>query len=426
LIQSRELVLAEKKSLESGGTTLFHAVDEKGDLMPTEGNVISRLALNLNPSVTNNIKPMLVSIRATVSNPNTWIRLLLIERKTMDSGKVTDSTILETRGRGKILVPSKWLNPIFSQAARTSRLGSSQTDRSALNDSSTSLRESASKTRMRSPSPKTGSARKKGSKTKIREDSAKSKASIEQIKEITPTASTLSITRTPVSDESENKGVQQRSYFIEIIYENWEFNEKQTAYIEHLQKQALQESKVFGENGEVVRSGSGKKKPLKTQASKKVVDEGVQIDESEKPKWSCSFIMDKELEPEIDVKIDNTLQEWLKREKLSWACAEEKNDKSDSSVGVSRSERAHKARQEWLAFRETDEAKAMPEIRKDGSPEGVELMAKFEIDELRQVMTEKCTVWREERENLLEKREQFKVDNTKKLARMKVLDDMFA
>ena len=428
LIRSRELILSEKKSIESGGTTLFHAVDEKGDLMPTEGNVISRLALNLNPTVTNNMhmKPILVSIRATVSNPNTWIRLLLIERKIMDSGKVTDTTILETRGRGNILVPSKWLNPIFSQTVRTSRLNSSQTDRSALNDSNTSIRESAGKTRMRSPSPKTGSARKKSSKTKLRDDSAKSKTSIEQIKEITPAASTLSITRTPVSDDSENKGVQQRSYFVEIVYEDWKLNEKQRAYISYLQEQALQENKVFGENGEIVRSGSGEKK-LKSQASKKVVDEAVvQIDESEKPKWSCSFIIDKELETEIEIKIDNTLQEWLKREKLSWACAEEKNDKSDSSVGVSRSEKAHQARQEWLTFRETDEAKTMPVIRKVGNQEGVELLTQFEIDELRRIMTETCTVWREERENLLEERETFNLNDTKKLARMKVLGDMFA
>merc|ERR1711879_1067207 len=102
--------------------------------------------------------------------------------------------------------------------------------------------------------------------------------------------------------------------------------------------------------GEVLRTGSAKKKgggkDVKSKASKaKENAKTVEISPEEIPTWDCTFVIDKELEGQVDIKIDTTLTEWLKKEKESWATV----DDGDATAGGGvRSERAWQARQDYL------------------------------------------------------------------------------
>merc|ERR1712025_486965 len=155
-----------------------------------------------------------------------------------------------------------------------------------------------------------------------------------------------------MGNSMDQKILKSRSYFIELVYEEWNFNQEQSKLIDILKSSKAEELCVFNEK-KIPGSAKDSTKPkalgrkqsttspnkIKEKTKKDVLTSS--SDFKNAPKYNCTFIMDREMAEEINIKIDDDISEWIKKEKLSWQAL-------DTDNSIPRHERAAKARADWL------------------------------------------------------------------------------
>lgn len=450
---------------------------------------------------------------ANISNPSVVIRCLLIKRETFfnQEQKVVESVVEEYRGIGKVCIPIKWIYPYekfveIKDAASNSKLENlienesensatvKQVEEATSKTSTLSAKKSNTSVESRSRSP--NKAKKGGSRAasanstaknnrQSRENSAKSRMSQVSVRSELSVTRMPSVTPDPVNEMTEqeknlhqllnpSEDLKSRSYFIELVYEKWDFSDGQSKYIDMLKSQQLLEHKVFEKEGNAnPRKGSansnkkgkaaapakGNKKdkssPVPTTPSQ--TEAIASLEDKDIPKYAVSFVLDREMIEEIDIKLDTEIEEWLKNEKRSWSALDEAQEGLPP-----RHERAAKARNDWLESRkpkellpeeaaegEETETPAAPVVTKQ-PPVKIyteeELYEKlkdshtklYENHETSKLLTKddhllmdknlqnQISKYKQSREDLKLKFERMKVDNDEKLNRMRCLNDIFA
>jgi len=306
-----------------------------------------------------------------------------------------------------------------------------------------------------------------------------------------------------VIDDSDLKS---RCYFIELVYERWEFTEEQRKYIDQLRANAINENRIYTDaSGKVIpsngaaggRTGSASSNRSKQNKTKKTKSSsvasagaGAGASSSENdlsniqnpPKYSYSFVLDREMADEIDIKIDNEIEEWIKKEKRSWQFIE----MPENDSGLSRAELAANVRSEWLKERmvieeeprtenpseenqgqdqvqnqeknenENEQAQeqnsdqsGLPKTtnlteedilnmydyqttlyknqqsKRNISPHLIDVLSKEDKEEMNRQLDEKIANWKKSREEILAKREIFKNDDGERVERMRMLDGIY-
>ena len=300
LLNSRENLMEESSKINSLSKDLNSIVSISNPVVPDEGNLISKISIT---SKTPNLAAI-CSIRANVSNPDTWIRVLLIEQEETKESK-TRKVISETRGQGSVVIPAAWFHLHCKLNIDSRRSTTTLSAKTVASDTNNRKLTSAEKQK-RQPSPKgAGKPGKKGSKSKLKDK--ENTASSTSINSASLMKSALKFTQTPVIKSVEN--LVSRSYFLELVYESWEFTENQKSYIEDLRSQAIADSKVFGKKGQVLRTNSGKMKKTAKGASNdihisKKSNKTPDLKGDVAPAYSVTFVFDKELAEDLSIEID--------------------------------------------------------------------------------------------------------------------------
>ena len=193
------------------------------------------------------------------------------------------------------------------------------------------------------------------------------------------TRSELSVTKMPIDPEGKPElinNLKSRSYFIELVYEKWNFTEQQLQYIDAAKAKELENNQVYQNiNDRVNSAGSTKSKSGGSEKKKKGSKKGGNADKSPSrqtpdvsskssaeqllsdlksnlsknlPKYNVSFILDREMAEQIDVKLDTEINDWLKREKLSWQYIDVPENLQAVFPSNNRSQIAEKIRQELV------------------------------------------------------------------------------